>query len=135
MKRNLYTGAAFLAILAALGVVSHVLDKKAVVEASGAQAPKFEVEPMWPKPLPNHWIMGNVIGVSVDSQDHIWIIHRQNTLEAMELYGVKDAPRGANKRHNGAVEWECCAPAPPVLCFDQAGNLIKSWGGEDPDPA
>ena len=40
------------------------------------QAPRFEVDPLWPKPLPNHWVMGTVIGVSVDANDHIWIIHR-----------------------------------------------------------
>jgi hypothetical protein len=131
MKRNLYTGAAFLAILAALGVASHVLDKKAVVQAATAQAPKFEVEPMWPKPLPNHWVMGNVIGVSVDAQDHIWIIHRQGSLEAMENYGAANPP--GPKRAKGVVEAECCIPAPPVLCFDEEGNLLKSWGGQDGD--
>jgi hypothetical protein len=122
MRRNLYVGAALAATLIALGVASAVLNKKAIAgTAPGRQAPKFEVDPMWPKPLPNHWVMGNVIGVSVDAQDHIWIIHRQGSLEAMEL----------NKRHNGVVESECCTPAPPVLCFDQAGNLLKSWGGQD----
>jgi hypothetical protein len=25
-------------------------------------APKFQVDPMWPKPLPNHWILGSVTG-------------------------------------------------------------------------
>ena len=41
-------------------------------------APVFEVDPMWPKPLPNHWILGSAIGVTADSQDNIWIIHRGN---------------------------------------------------------
>ncbi len=131
MKRNVYVAAALAGTLIALGVASAVLDKKLVVHAAGKVAPKFEVDPMWPKPLPNHWVMGNVIGVSVDSQDHIWIIHRQGSLEAMELYGVANPPYGANKRHNGVVEAECCVPAPPVLCFDEQGNLLKSWGGQD----
>ena len=70
MKRNLSVGATFLAVLVVLGVGSHVLTKKAVVQAAGGtQAPRFEVDPMWPKPLPNHWLMGNTIGVSVDSKD------------------------------------------------------------------
>lgn len=133
MKRNFYMGAAFLATLAALGVGSRVLDKKSAVQAAAVQAPKFEVDPMWPKPLPNHWIMGNVIGVSVDSNDHIWIIHRQGSLEAMELYGVANPPNGARKRQNGVVESECCIPAPPVLEFDEAGNLLNHWGGEPAD--
>ena len=132
-KRHLYKGTGFLALAGALGIGSIWLNRRAVVEAAGMQAPRFEVDPMWPKPLPNHWVMGNVIGVSVDSQDHVWIIHRQGSLEAMELYGVANAPKGANKRRNGVVESDCCAPAPPVLEFDQEGNLLKSWGGSDGD--
>jgi len=132
MKRHLSVGAMFLAVLVVLAVGSHVLTKKAVVQAAGgAQAPRFEVDPMWPKPLPNHWLMGNTIGVSVDSKDHIWIIHRQGSLEAMEDYGVANPP-GA-KRQRGKVESECCQPAPPVLEFDEAGNLLASWGGSDGD--
>jgi DNA-binding beta-propeller fold protein YncE len=95
-----------------------VFQKRAVVEAAGVQAPRFEVDPMWPKPLPNHWLMGNTIGVSVDSQDHVWIIHRGASLERMEIYATTTPPSS-----------DCCSPAPPVLEFDQAGNLIGHWGG------
>ncbi|HWZ30499.1 MAG TPA: hypothetical protein VNX18_04165 [Bryobacteraceae bacterium] len=134
MSRNLRVVATVTALVVALGVGSVVLDKKSTAHAAaGKVAPRFEVDPMWPKPLPNHWVMGNVIGVSVDSNDHIWLIHRQGSLEAMELYGVANAPVGANKRRNGVVESECCIPAPPVLEFDQAGNLLASWGGKDGD--
>ncbi|MCH8991585.1 MAG: hypothetical protein IIA44_07555 [Acidobacteria bacterium] len=86
---------------------------------SGDGVPMFEVDPLWPKPLPNHWILGRVIGVTVDSQDHIWIIHRQNTFdEITEIGAVADPPTS-----------ECCFPAPNVLEFDQEGNLVGSWGG------
>jgi hypothetical protein len=34
-------------------------------------APRFEVNPLWPKPLPNHWVIGNDIGVSVNAQEHV----------------------------------------------------------------
>src|SRR5437762_9124219 len=81
MKRHLLTGAILLAIIGALGIGSIVLEKKSVVEAAAVQAPRFEVDPMWPKPLPNHWIMGSTIGVSVDDRDHVWIIHRPGSLE------------------------------------------------------
>ncbi len=88
----------------------------------GAQAPRFEVDPMWPKPLPNHWLLGSTIGVSVDAQDHVWIIHRSSaTLNANERGAELDPPTG-----------ECCKGAPPVLEFDQAGNLLRSWGGPGP---
>src|SRR5580692_10248976 len=116
MRRNLGIGATFAAVLAGLGISSVVLDRKATVEAAGVQAPRFEVDVMWPKPLPNHWVIGNTIGVSVDSNDHIWIIHRAGSLEAKETYELTNSAR-------------CCTPAPPVLEFDEDGNLLNSWGG------
>ena len=51
MKRNLYVGAIFLTVLGTLIVASVVLEKKAAVEAAGVMAPRFEVDPLWPKPL------------------------------------------------------------------------------------
>ncbi|MGD0965866.1 MAG: hypothetical protein ABSA57_18425 [Candidatus Acidiferrales bacterium] len=111
----------FLAVLIVLGMASSVLEKKAAVQASGLQAPRFEVDPLWPKPLPNHWLLGMTIGVSVDSQDHVWIVHRQDTLDPKEAYMRANPPAS-----------DCCQPAPPVLAFDQAGNLIAHWGGKGP---
>src|SRR6266849_4490612 len=116
MKRNLYIGAAFLGILVALGVGSMLLGKRVVVHAATAMAPRFEVDPMWPKPLPNHWLQGQTIGVAVDANDHIWVIHRAGSLEPGEL-------------HLTAKIAQCCAAAPPVLEFDQEGNLLRHWGG------
>jgi len=118
MRRNIYVGATFLAILAALAVGLTLLQKRAAVEAATVQAPMFEVDPLWPKPLPNHWLMGMTIGVSVDAQDNIWIIHRQGSLEQGELHATSNPPVAM-----------CCAPAPPVLEFDQDGNLLRHWGG------
>ena len=120
-KRNVCVGATFLVLIAGFGAASALLSRKAVVQAAGAQAPRFEVDPMWPKPLPNHWVMGNVIGVSVDAQDHIWIIHRGASLERMESYAQATPPAS-----------DCCSAAPPVLEFDEAGNLIGHWGGPGP---
>ena len=118
MKRNFYIGGIFLALLAALTAGSVLLQKKAKAEAAGVQAPRFEVDPLWPKPLPNHWVQGMTVGVSVDAQDHIWIVHRTNTFEPMEIYAKANPPAA-----------ECCVPAPPVLEFDEEGNLIGHWGG------
>src|SRR5436853_1567905 len=117
--RNLYVGAAFLALLAALAIAESVLQKSAAAQAKNTvQAPRFEVDPMWPKPMPNHWLLGNTIGVGVDSRDHVYIIHRGATLEAKEVYATENPPAS-----------ECCIPAPPVLEFDAEGNLVKAWGG------
>src|SRR5207302_4736776 len=118
MKRNVYIGAAFFALLIGLGVGSTVLERRAAAASSGVQAPRFEVDPMWPKPLPNHWLLGMTIGVSVDAQDHIWIIHRGGSLERMENYLAANPPAS-----------ECCMAAPPVLEFDEEGNLLAHWGG------
>jgi hypothetical protein len=118
MKRNLCVAALFVVMLAALLFASSVLQKRAAVEAAGTMAPRFEVDPLWPKPLPNHWLQGQTIGVSVDDKDHIWIIHRAGSLEAGERHATTNPPIAI-----------CCAPAPPVLNFDQEGNLLASWGG------
>ena len=85
----------------------------APADAGGVQAPMFEVDPLWPKPLPNHWLLGSTIGVDADSQDHIWIIHRGN-LAANESPVLQDPPFAE----------ECCVPAPPILEFDPEGSLI-----------
>src|SRR5215831_19278877 len=121
LKRNLLIGVTFLVLLAALAAGQRILVQRSVAEAAGIQAPMFEVDPLWPKPLPNHWILGNTIGVSADAQDHIWIIHRGGSLERMETYAAANP-----------VAAECCSPAPPVLEFDQAGNLLRHWGGSGP---
>jgi DNA-binding beta-propeller fold protein YncE len=122
MKRNVVIGATFLTILAALGAAQAALDR-AAAQGRGAtvQAPRFEVDPFWPKPLPNHWLLGSAIGVTVDAQDHVWIVHRGGaTLNARTEMGAFTDPKTAE---------ECCVPAPPVLEFDPAGNLVGHWGG------
>src|ERR1051326_131684 len=75
--RNLYLGATFVAFLIAIVVGQSALEKLTAAQGrSSAQAPSFKVDPLWPKPLPNHWILGSVTGVAVDAQDHIWLVHR-----------------------------------------------------------
>ncbi|MGZ5037804.1 MAG: hypothetical protein ACXWAW_13355 [Usitatibacter sp.] len=119
-RRNLVIGAAFAATLAALGCGQAMLQSKADGAGRMVEAPRFEVDPLWPKPLPNHWLLGMTIGVWVDDQDNIWIIHR----------GA--ATLNENERALDLKTGECCTAAPPVLVFDQAGNLIRSWGGPGP---
>jgi autonomous glycyl radical cofactor GrcA len=92
----------------------------ALFAAADTQAPQFSVDPLWPKPLGNHWILGSVTGVAVDAQDHVWIVHRgADSLENMEKSQILDPPQGS-----------CCGPAPHVLEFDQAGTLVSHWGGK-----
>ncbi len=110
--------------------------------ASGKQAPMFEVDPFWPRPLPNHWVTGSTIGLSVDAQDNVWTIHRPGSVEnnfkaadipAGDARGADDESRpGVAGKAPGAADMigQCCKVAPPVLVYDAAGNLVKSWGGK-----
>jgi DNA-binding beta-propeller fold protein YncE len=86
-----------------------------------AQAPQphFKVDPYWPKELPNNWVIGQVGGMYVDSQDHIWVFQRPGSNTSDEISADPSSPRHAM----------CCYPAPPVMEFDQEGNVLKSWGG------
>jgi DNA-binding beta-propeller fold protein YncE len=103
-----------------LGVAQLHLQQQAQAAGEGqVMAPTFQVDPYWPKPLPNHWLLGNVIGVAVDSRDHVYIVHRNtdDKFAARTELGLK------------AGVSECCTPAPPLLEFDPEGNLVKAWGG------
>ena len=123
-NRNAKIGVSVLGLIVALACGQAVVQEAATTEASNANAkmaPMFEVDPLWPKNLPNHWLMGPTIGVDVDSQDHIWIVHRNTPdqfVARTEIGLVQDPPLS-----------ECCAPGPPVLEFDQEGNLVGHWGG------
>src|ERR1700690_3404700 len=75
------------------------LHTRSVVHAAAVMAPRFEVDPFWPKPLPNHWILGQTIGVSADTQDHIWIIHRVGSLEAGEQHATTTPHLPRNRHH------------------------------------
>ena len=93
-------------------------DAAAGGESGAKMAPRFEVDPLWPKPLPNHWLLGTVIGVDVDDEDNVWIVHRGSSLDRKEVYPTWDPPASY-----------CCYAAPPVLAFNQEGSLVQHWGG------
>jgi DNA-binding beta-propeller fold protein YncE len=87
-----------------------------------APAPRFTVDPTWPKDMPNNWIFGSITGVFVDAKDQVWVTHLPETLTDEEISEVKTPPIGT-----------CCRPAPTVVVFDQAGNVVNSWGDPDKD--
>jgi DNA-binding beta-propeller fold protein YncE len=116
-KRRYLYGAAFVLALAGLGIGQGVLQNKAAAQRAMVQAPMFEVDPLWPKPFPG--LLGMAIGVWVDDQDHVWIIHRGSaTLHNNEKGAELNPPIS-----------ECCKAAPPVLAFDPEGNMVRGWGG------
>jgi hypothetical protein len=86
--------------------------------------PSFSVDPSWPLELPNNWILGSVTGVFVDQKEHIWVTHLPETLTTEEISAVQEPPIGT-----------CCAPAPVVIEFDQAGQVVQAWGESSQDVA
>ena len=121
-NRKIVAVAAFAAVTVGLGIGQAFLQRQAEAQGESVQAPRFEVDPLWPKPLPNNWLLGWTIGVWVDEQDYVWVIHR--------------GASGLNKNEIGAEInppiAECCRTAPPVLVFDPDGNLVRAWGGPGP---
>jgi hypothetical protein len=108
---------AWAALAALLGVVAYSSSSAA------AEPPQFQVDPFWPKPLPNNWILGQVASVATDSKDHVWVLQRPRSLSEDERGTTLSPPRN-----------KCCAPAPSVLEFDADGNFIQGWGGPGNKP-
>src|SRR3981081_4407957 len=107
--RRVAGGAAFAALL---GVVAFSSPSVA------ADPPQFQVDPFWPKPLPNNWLFGQIGGLAVDSNDHVWVLQRPRSLTEDERGATLKPPRN-----------NCCVPAPSVLGCDADGNFVQGWGG------
>src|SRR5438105_1618314 len=99
-------------------VVAFTLAAPIAAPVRAADAPKFQVAPFWPKPLPKNWILGQVAGIAVDREDHVWIVHRPSTLVDDEEGAMQEPPTA-----------KCCTPAPPVRAFDAAGDRLRAGGG------
>ncbi len=99
------------ALLALVGVQAQAQTPKAGV-------PQFQVYALWPKDLPNNWLLGQVSGITTDRNNNVWIVNRPGSLSKRERAAEQNPP-----------EAKCCAAPPAVIVFDQAGNVIKHWGG------
>jgi hypothetical protein len=86
------------------------------LDANGA--PQYRVDPFWPKPLPNRWSMQQVVGISVDSMDHVWFLNRGNAALPIELTAEGDPSPAL-----------CCVRGPELIEEDQDGNVVHAWGG------
>src|SRR5277367_4154220 len=78
------------------------------------KAPRFEVDPAWPKPLPNLWVTGGIGGVCIDSRDHVFVLNRRD---------LTDNDLDAGRQ------------APVVIEFDPDGNVVNSFGDPDSTPS
>jgi DNA-binding beta-propeller fold protein YncE len=95
---------------AAMGATALTASRAAAQTPAQAQTrsvPTFAVDPAWPK-VPPQWKLGDVSSMTTDAQGNIWVLHRPRTLKDPDF----------------------AKAAPPVIVFDQAGNYVKSWGGD-----
>jgi hypothetical protein len=98
-----------LGLVAAAAATPSLSSMRLAAQTLSLKIPVYQVDPSWPKPLPNGWGIGPVSGISADSRDHVWIVHRQETV----------------KQAGGT-------PAPPVIEFDAQGTVVQTWGGPGP---
>src|SRR5580704_3844653 len=94
----------------------------AVAVAQDPPTWKWKVDPSWPKPLPNHWMVGHLEKPVVDKDGNIWV---GNYIEALD--------RAVDHQQLGLAQTppvaDCCNPGPSVIEFDPEGNVLKAWGG------
>jgi DNA-binding beta-propeller fold protein YncE len=110
---------------------------EATPPSSQGSAPSFVLDPAWPKPLPHNWIIGDVGGMYVDRHDHIWVYHRPRSIISTDSGAQDIAGEDAKGNPVSALGYPrpygrlsaCCTPAPSVLEFDKAGNVLQAWGG------
>lgn len=157
--RNFYVGVTIAATIAVLAITQYTLQTAATAQENGSatRAGIYEVDRMWPKPLPNNWVLGSTIGLAVDARDHVFIAHRgQSSLDqkfASQMAFAPPPPRGGRAGAAPAspgfaapsagntvagygptdmtkpISEFCCTAAPPILEFDPEGNLVRHWGG------
>ncbi len=110
----------FLAVLlfSAFNIGQRSLEKSANAVNNDRMVPQFIVDPFWPQPMPNKWLLGRTIGIAVDERDHLFVVHRDQD----EMFMAQELGLDLGRA-------ECCTAAPPILEFDRDGNFINGWGG------
>jgi DNA-binding beta-propeller fold protein YncE len=119
MNRSLLLGGTLVFLQAPTLVAQRAANSGKSQPAGKAQAPQFEVEILWPKPMPNHWLLGSATGVAIDKQDHIFVVNLTDSFTARTEIGLSATPSLG----------ECCDPSPNVLEYDSSGALVGHWGG------
>src|SRR5258708_19422244 len=109
-SRSVWSGT--FAVLVGLGLLVLCVS----LAAQQQTAPKFKLDPDWPKPLPNKWKMGGVTGLAVDKDDNVWVLDRPNDLTDIELEAELNPPIA-----------DCCVRPPSMIHIDKNGNVIGSF--------
>ncbi|HEY6644397.1 hypothetical protein [Povalibacter sp.] len=89
------------------------------VAQAAEKVPEYALDASWPKlPLPNQWALGLINGIHVDARNHLWLFHSPELVPKYALGAQQDPPAG-----------KCCVAAPAIMEFDEAGNVLRAWGG------
>ena len=110
IERYFYAATLFGALAIAFGIWSSIAAAKAK-EGGSSVAPRYKVDPFWPKPLPapagRQWVTGEPGGSCIDSQDHVITVNRGNLT---------------------SQDGTTAIASPPVLEYDPDGNVVRAWG-------
>jgi len=127
-------------VLKNTGALDRLMKQTGVYNVSKTgKTPGFVLDPAWPQPLPNHWLLGQLGGLYVDQHDHIWVYNRPRTMTTDEA-GLETSIAGAKDEHGQPINGlgfvraygpiaDCCKAAPSVLEFDAEGKVLRAWGG------
>src|SRR4051812_5380025 len=129
--------------LAATGILERLAERTGVYAVPDtAKVPGFIADAAWPGKLPNNWLIGQVGGLYVAPDDHIWVYQRPRSLTYDEAALTAATHKDKNDKPVDVLGFArtygptgyCCVPAPSVIEFDAAGKLLRAWGGPaDPD--
>jgi hypothetical protein len=112
VSRWSYIGTLVVSLVVGLGVAADDTDDPKAPKI----APRLKIDPSWPKPLPNNWVIGQVGGIAVDSHDHVWVLQRPRSVPERYLGPTLTPPRST-----------CCFAAPSVIEFDSHGKVVQAW--------
>ena len=119
-KRYVYAGAIGLSLAAAVAMMAPLNEPMAAPpKTRPLRTPTFQVDPFWPRPLPDNWVTGEIGGTCIDSNDHLFVVTR-----GFQTGGLV-SPEGIGGQPTRSKA------SPPVIEFDTEGKVVRAWG----DPA
>ena len=126
----MYVGATVGTLVVLLIALQAMLEVKTTAQA--IQAGVYQVDALWPKPLPNHWVFGSVVGLAVDSRDHVWVVHRGKASMDPDLGAMMSLSARA-PRFGGGVAPSNASPSPSSVASRRRRSLSstprETWSG------